>query len=179
MQNKINIEYFKTPMGELILGSYENKLCLTDWRYRKMRNAIDKRIQTALNAEYFEEASEIIDETKTQLNHYFNSERKEFDISLMMIGSEFQKGVWKALQQIPYGQTASYLSLAKTLNKEKAVRAVASANGANAISILIPCHRIIGSNGSLVGYAGGLNAKKKLLMLENTLIESQLELFSN
>ncbi len=178
MHNKINIEYFKTPVGELILGSYENTLCLADWRYRKMRTAIDKRIQTALNAKYFEGASEIMDETKTQLNQYFNGERKEFDISLIMAGSEFQKSVWKALQQIPHGQTASYLSLAKALNNEKAVRAVASANGANAISILIPCHRIIGNNGSLVGYAGGLNAKKKLLMLENSLVVSQLELFS-
>lgn len=94
------------------------------------------------------------------------------------IGNDFQKRVWKALQQIPFGETRSYLQLSESLGNPKAIRAVASANGANALSILIPCHRIIGSNGELTGYAGGLNAKKKLLELENpNLKNSQLDLF--
>ena len=94
------------------------------------------------------------------------------------IGNDFQKRVWKALQQIPCGETRSYLQLSESLGNPKAIRAVASANGANALSILIPCHRIIGSNGELTGYAGGLNAKKKLLELENpNLKNSQLDLF--
>jgi len=86
-----------------------------------------------------------------------------------MLGSDFQKSVWKALLEIPYGKTASYLELAKKIGNEKAVRAVANANGANAIGIIIPCHRIIGSDGSLTGYGGGLPLKKKLLELENNL----------
>jgi len=85
------------------------------------------------------------------------------------VGTDFQRSVWDGLMQIPYGTTFSYLELAKRIDNEKAVRAVASASGANAISILIPCHRIIGANGDLVGYAGGLPAKKKLLELESNL----------
>jgi methylated-DNA-[protein]-cysteine S-methyltransferase len=103
------------------------------------------------------------------MDEYFLGERKAFDIPLLMVGTEFQHSVWQGLIQIPYGTTASYLELSRNIGNEKAVRAVATANGANAISILIPCHRIIGSNGDLVGYAGGLATKKKLLELENNL----------
>ena len=164
--NKINIQYYQSPMGEMILGSYEGTLCLADWKYRRMRSTIDKRIQIGLKAEYLEENSVVIEETIKQMKAYFSGKRKVFDIPLLMVGTDFQKSVWDGLIQIPYGSTASYLDLAKSIGNEKAVRAVASANGANAISILIPCHRIIGSNGDLVGYAGGLPAKKKLLELE-------------
>lgn len=177
MPDKIKIEYFKTPFGELILGSFEDKLCLVDWRYRKMRTSIDNRLQKALKAKYIEMSSPIIEETKAQLKQYFEGKRESFDIPLYLVGTDFQKSVWNALIQIPYGKTQSYLDLSKSLNNEKAIRAVARANGANAISIIIPCHRIIGSDGSLVGYAGGLNAKKKLLSLEKALDESQLQLF--
>ncbi len=174
---QINIEYFKTPMGELVLGSYKDGLCLCDWRYRKMRNTIDNRIKAGLDAEYIEESSPIIEETKAQLSQYFDGERTEFDIPILLVGSDFQKSVWNELMQIPYGKTDTYLGLSKKLDNEKAIRAVASANGANCISIIIPCHRIIGSNGKLVGYAGGLSVKKKLLILEKALIDNQLSLF--
>lgn len=167
--NTINIQYYKSPVGEILLGSYDNKLCLADWRYRKMRASIDSRIQKALKAEYVEKNNEIIEETIAQMQEYFNSERKTFTISLLTVGTEFQKRVWQGLIETPYGTTASYLELSKRIGCEKAVRAVATANGANAISILIPCHRIIGSDGSLVGYAGGLGAKKKLLEIEKNL----------
>lgn len=173
----IKIEYFKTPFGELILGSAMDKLCLCDWRYRKMRPSIDKRIKDGIDADYIEENSDIVSETKTQLTQYFNAKRTEFDIPLLLIGSDFQKSIWNALLQIPFGKTETYTGLSKKLEKEKAVRAVAGANGANAIAIIIPCHRIIGSDGDLVGYAGGLNVKRELLSLENTLIKSQLSLF--
>lgn len=177
MQKDITIGYYKTAVGELILGSVDNKLCLCDWRYRKMRASIDTKIKAALNAEYIEGNSEIIGNTKTQLNEYFEGERTEFNIPLLLIGSDFQKTVWNALLQIPYGTTNTYLGLSKKLANEKAIRAVASANGANAIAIIIPCHRIIGSDGSLVGYAGGLSAKNKLLNIENALNKDQLSLF--
>ena len=167
--NKISIQHYKSPIGELLLGSYDGKLCLADMKYRKMRTTIDTRIQKGLNATYREESSEVIEETIKQMQEYFAGERKEFDIPLLLVGSDFQKSVWKGLMQIPYGSTASYLELSKNIGNEKAVRAVASANGANAIAILIPCHRIIGSDGKLVGYAGGLPAKKMLLELENNL----------
>lgn len=167
--NHINIKYYDSPVGEILIGSYEGKLCLSDWRYRKMRTNIDKRIQKSLHAEYVEESSDIIEETIIQLEEYFTHKRKIFDIPLLMLGTDFQKSVWEGLISIPYAKTASYLELAKNIGNEKAVRAVATANGANAISILIPCHRIIGSDGSLTGYAGGLDVKRKLLELENNL----------
>ena len=167
--NKIFIQYYKSPVGEILLGSYDNKLCLADWRYRKMRMSIDNRIQKGLKAEYVEESSEVITETIKQMEEYFNLERKEFTIPLLLVGTEFQKSVWQGLIDTPFGTTASYLELSKRIGNEKAVRAVASANGANSISILVPCHRIIGSNGDLVGYAGGLDVKKRLLEIENNL----------
>jgi len=167
--NKISIQYYKSPIGEMLLGSYENKLCIADFRYRKMRESIDNRIQKGLKAEYVEELSEVITQTIQEMEEYFNLERKEFTVPLLLVGTDFQKSVWEGLMQIPYGTTASYLELSKRIGNKKAVRAVASANGANSIAILVPCHRIIGSNGDLVGYAGGLDVKRKLLEIENNL----------
>jgi methylated-DNA-[protein]-cysteine S-methyltransferase len=172
----IRISYFQTPFGELMLGSWNQELCLCDWRYRKMRSTIDERIQSGLNARYAEGASNIMDETKTQLNQYFTGDRKKFDLPLLLVGSEFQKQVWKELLQIAFGKTESYLGLSKKLGNQEAIRAVASANGANAISIIVPCHRILGSDGSLTGYAGGLQTKKKLLHLEKALPQGELPL---
>ena len=167
--NKINIQYYKIASTEFILGSYGDKLCMLDYRYRKMRDLVDSRIKKLLNAEYIEKDDEVLKKTRRQLEEYFSSKRKEFELPLLMVGTEFQKSVWEALLKIPYGQTASYLDLSKVIGNEKAVRAVANANGANAIAIIVPCHRIIGSDGSLTGYAGGLPLKKKLLELENNL----------
>ena len=175
MQNKIIIKYLKTAVGELILGSYGDKLCLCDWRYRKRRDAVDGRIQKELKAAYVEGETGIIQKAEKQLQEYLAGERKHFDVPLLLAGTNFQKQVWLQLQQLPFGKTKSYLQLARELNNEKAVRALASANGANAISIIIPCHRIIGSNGKLVGYAGGLDTKRKLLELEGS--GEQLTLF--
>lgn len=164
---KINIQYYKTPIGELILGSYEQKLCLLDFAERKTRDRIDNRIQTGLRSEYVNQDDDVLTTVRQQIDEYLNDRRDTFDIPLMMIGTDFQKSVWRALMDIPYGTTASYLQLAQHINKEKAVRAVANANGSNAMSLIIPCHRIIGSNGNLVGYAGGLSAKEYLLKLES------------
>ena len=177
MSANILIKYHKTHYGELMLGSYENQLCICDWRYRKMRPQIDKRILSQLKAGYKEGSSEIIEQAIIQLEEYFSGARTQFDLPLLLVGSNFQKTVWKTLLAIPFGETNTYLGLSKDLNNEKAIRAVANANGANAISIIVPCHRIIGSNGKLVGYAGGLPAKKKLLELEGSWNPSQLSLF--
>lgn len=167
--NKINIQYHKTHYGELIIGSYDGKLCMVDFRYRKMRKTIDDRIRKGLNAEFIEQDDEVLRKTKVQLDEYFNLERKTFDLPLLMVGTDFQKSVWEALLKVSYGTTSTYLKLAKEIGNEKAVRAVANANGANAIGIIIPCHRIIGTNGKLTGYAGGLPLKKRLLELEQNL----------
>ncbi len=174
LQQHISICYFKTPVGELILGSYNNKLVIADWRYRKMRERIDKRIQEGLKANYLEKTSETLMNTKDQLSEYFAGTRQIFDIPLQFIGTEFQQDVWDHLSQIPFGKTMSYKQLSEQMNNPLGIRAIASANGANSISIIVPCHRIIGSSGELVGYAGGLPAKKKLLQLEGTFTQMQM-----
>jgi methylated-DNA-[protein]-cysteine S-methyltransferase len=141
-----------------------------------MRTSIDERIRSGLQASYLEEKSEITEEAIAQLSQYFKGERKLFDLPLLLVGSVFQKKVWNELLQIPFGSTVSYAALSRKLGIEAAIRAVASANGANAISIIVPCHRILGSDGSLTGYAGGLEIKRKLLRLENALQQGELPL---
>lgn len=174
----VRFQYFDTPFGELILGDFNDQLCLCDWRYREKRNQIDSRIIDCLDAGFVEEKTDLIELTKKQLTEYFKQERKEFDIPILTLGAPFQKEVWAKLLEIPYGETRSYLELAEDLGNPKAVRAVAAANGANAISIIIPCHRIIGADGELVGYAGGIATKKKLLELEGSLTGgNQIQLF--
>ena len=163
----ISIAYYKVFGTEFIIGSFEDKLCLLDYRYRRNREMIDKRLQKLSKAEYKLEENALLSQTRRELDEYFKGERKTFTLPLIMFGSEFQKSVWNALLEIPYSQTVSYLELSRAIKNEKAVRAVANANGANAMSIVIPCHRVIGSNGTLTGYAGGLEIKKSLLELEN------------
>ena len=173
--NTISFQYHKTKYGELVLGSFEEQLCLLDFRYRRMRKTVDERLKKGLNAQFVEQSSDIIEETKKQLDEYFGMERRDFDIPLVTVGTDFQKRVWGALQEVPYGSTSTYLDLAKKIGDEKAVRAVARANGANAIGIIIPCHRIIGSDGELVGYGGGIAVKKRLLKLEQNLFVGQAQ----
>ena len=174
----INIQHFKTPYGELILGEYNGKICLCDWRYRKMRQTIDDRIQEGLKAIIEFKQTDLIVETQRQLEEYFQKLRTNFELPLLLVGTPFQKSVWNELLKVPYGKTETYLGLSQKLNNTKAIRAVAAANGANAISIIVPCHRIVGTNGELVGYAGGVDVKQKLLRLENSAnYAEQLKLF--
>ncbi len=173
--SEIKVQYYKSPFGELILGSFENKLCLCDWKHRKSRSSIDKRICKFFDTQYKEATSRVSDKAKKQLEEYFDSKRTDFDIPLTLAGSVFQKSVWQELLKIPYGKTTTYKKLSAKLQNEGAIRAIASANGANALSIIIPCHRVIGTNGKLVGYAGGIPAKRKLLQLEGS--HAQLTLF--
>ncbi len=177
MTEKITIKYFTSPFGELIVGSYENRLCLLDWRYRKMRERIDARIQEGLGVGYALGESDIIERTIREIGEYATGDRRCFDIPLYLVGTDFEKQVWEALQNIEFGSTLSYLELSRKIGNEKALRAVGAANGANAISIIVPCHRIVGSRGELVGYAGGLSAKKKLLKQEH-ILDLQLDLFT-
>lgn len=124
------------------------------------------------------EAQSVIPDTLTnpvhQLKEYFNRTRKTFDLKLNPEGTEFQKKVWQELQEIPYGKTKTYQQMAKSLGDPKVIRAAASANGKNPIAIIIPCHRVIGSDGSLTGYAGGLERKKWLLAHESPVKQGEL-----
>jgi methylated-DNA-[protein]-cysteine S-methyltransferase len=171
---EIAIQYYKSTFGELIIGSFENQIILCDWRYRKMREAVDGRIMKGLNANFVEKSCPIIYKTIEQLDEYAAGNRKTFDLPLLFVGTDFQKTVWHELIKVAYGSTATYLQLSEKLGNKLAIRAVASANGANALSIIVPCHRIIGSKGELVGYAGGLPAKQKLLILENKLFANKI-----
>lgn len=176
MHPAILVRSFHTPCGELLLGSFGDTLCLCDWRHRRARGAVDARIQRGLGTVYREGSSPVIEMAMDQLNTYFMGERKVFDVPLRMVGTEFQQRVWRTLLTVPYGATETYASLAGKVSGRAAIRAVASANGANALSILVPCHRVIGGSGELVGYAGGLPAKKELLRLEGAFPRT-LELF--
>lgn len=146
---------------------------LKGYRYKMLVNLyiIEKNnriyaITTNNLYDYVEEETILIKETAKQLNEYFEGKRKEFDLPLNIEGTPFQIKVWQALQKIPYGQTRSYKEIAEAINSPKAYRAVGMANNRNRIMIVIPCHRVIGSNNNLVGYAGGLKMKEMLLSLE-------------
>ena len=116
--NTIRTQRYHSPCGDLILGSFEDKLCLCDWAIEKHRSAVDKRVQRILQASYEEKTSETIEEAAKQLDEYFNRERKMFDIPLLFIGTEFQKNVWHKLLEIPYGKTVSYGELAYWVSRK-------------------------------------------------------------
>ncbi|VAW25284.1 Methylated-DNA--protein-cysteine methyltransferase [hydrothermal vent metagenome] len=147
------ITYYKTPIGTAKIEGDKNGI--------KSITVIDEIIETSFKIPNF------LQNCVEQLDEYFNGNRTEFNLKLNPQGTDFQKRVWKELLNVPYGKTRSYLEQSKKLGDVKAIRAVASANGKNPIWIVIPCHRIIGSNGSLTGYAGGLWRKKWLLAHES------------
>ena len=162
----ICIQYYNSPCGELVLASIGNELCLCDWNGMPCAERNLRRIGRYVNKDFRKETSPVIEQTKRQLDDYFAGNRKEFDIQLHTFGTDFQNRVWKALLDIPYGKTRTYMEIAKSIDNAKGVRAVAQAIGANSIDIIVPCHRVIGSNHSLTGFAGGLDKKRFLLELE-------------
>ena len=162
----ICIQYYNSPCGELVLASMDDELCLCDWNGMPCAERNLCRIGRYVNADFRTEPSSVIEQTKRQLDEYFAGSRKEFDIPLHPFGTDFQLQVWRALFDIPYGETRTYMEIALKIGNAKGVRAVAQAIGANGIDILIPCHRVVGSNNSLTGYTGGLDKKKFLIELE-------------
>lgn len=163
---QVNIQYYSSPCGEIILASVGDELCLCDWNEMPCAERNKLRLSRYMKAEFKIQTSSILEQTKKQLDEYFTGNRKTFDIPLHPVGTDFQKKVWHALLNIPYGETRSYKEIAQSIGSPNSVRAVAGAIGANGISIFIPCHRVIGSNHSLTGFAGGLDAKRRLLELE-------------
>ncbi len=160
-----------------MLGSYGKYLCICDWSNRQDRSTINRRLTQALGAKFKEEATGVIDEAVVEIADYLEGNKRDFLTSVKLIGTEFQIRTWNVLKNLPYGETVSYSELSRLMEKPKAVRAVAAAVGANALSLFIPCHRVIGENGSLTGYAGGVQAKRTLLNLENDVIGQQYQLF--
>jgi methylated-DNA-[protein]-cysteine S-methyltransferase len=161
--------YYPTAIGWLELVG--NDEAITDL------NFIDDPGDSVREAAKPAELPAVMQACLTQLDEYFRKERHVFDLKLEPNGTAFQKSVWRELLEIPYGQTVSYLHIARQLGDEKAVRAVGAANGRNPISIIIPCHRVIGSGGQLTGYGGGLWRKEWLLNHESEPIGEQLKLF--
>jgi len=149
-----NLYFFETPVGTL--GIVENGVAITEVYFEKENRHMDVRLAE----------TKLIKETCTQLQEYFEGKRKAFNLPLAPKGTPFQLKVWNALQNIPYGETRSYKDIAIAAGNFQASRAVGMANNRNPISIIIPCHRVIGSNGKLVGYGGGLHIKEYLLDLE-------------
>ncbi len=149
--------YLDTPIGELLLAGDDDALCLVGFPEGSMRR--DPEPDWIYNEKPFAAA-------RQQLTEYFAGQRREFDLSLRLSGTEFQMSVLRALQQIPYGETTSYAEIAERVGRPKAVRAVGAANGRNPIPIIVPCHRVIGSHGELTGFGGGLDTKEALLRLE-------------
>lgn len=149
--------FYQSPMGEIALTANEQGLTALSFMQGMMPLTMP---------EHYQHNPSIFTQCCAQLTEYFAGERQHFDLPLAPEGTAFQQKVWQALCTIKQGETKSYLWLAKAINNEKAVRAVGSANGANPIAVIIPCHRVIGANGKLVGYAGGLALKAKLLMHE-------------
>lgn len=172
-ENLIDLTSFETPLGTMFAGAVEQGICLLEFTDRKMLETEFKLLTRLLNATIIQGDNKHFALLNQQLDEYFVGKRKEFSIPLVTPGSAFQQLVWKELQNIPYGSTRSYKQQAIALKKPEAVRAVANANGMNRIAIIIPCHRVIGSDGNLTGYAGGLWRKKWMLDLEN---EYQLKL---
>ncbi len=163
----IYIQRYASPCGELVLGEADGALCLCDWTASLRADKNRRRLERILNANFVLAPSPVTRQAAHELNEYFAGERQSFDLPLLPAGTDFQKKVWSALLEIPYGQTTTYLEVARRVGTPKSVRAVSQAIGANAISIFIPCHRVIGSNDTLTGYAGGLDAKSDLLRIEN------------
>jgi len=147
---------YQSPFGEIALTANDNGLSALAFQSGK----------SPITLAGFSQDSSKFSAVIQQLSEYFAGDRKHFDLPLAPSGTNFQKQVWQALTKIPCGETKSYGWLAKSINNEKAVRAVGTANGANPIALIVPCHRVIGSNGKLTGYAGGLALKAKLLMHE-------------
>ena len=167
MGNIVKVQHYVSPCGELLLGSYCGELCLCDWcGDDDRRKRVDRRILRACEATFVEAEDAVLTEATRQLAEYFEGTRTAFDMPLLLVGTELQKRVWCEIAKIPYGVTLSYGELTKRIGATSSVRAVANACGANAMSIILPCHRVVGASGKLTGYAGGLSAKSWLLSHE-------------
>lgn len=164
---RILSQQFGTPLGEMTIAATDTGICLLEFSSQVERvNRAKQDLEKCLNTELIKGENHHIEQAQFELAEYFDSKRQCFDVRLNPQGTAFQQVVWRVLLDIPYGETVSYLQQATLLNKASAVRAVANANGANKISIIIPCHRVIGSNGKLTGYGGGIERKRWLLDFE-------------
>ena len=170
MEKIVDLKRIETPLGTMIACANENGICMLEFSDRKALPTELKEISKHFDANIVQGENPHFKTLEKELEEYFEGKRKDFTVPLSPVGTDFQKKVWEILRTIPYGTTRSYQQQADILGNPKAVRAVANANGLNKISIIIPCHRVIGSNGTLTGYGGGIWRKQKLLELEKAIL---------
>ncbi len=166
----ILINRVTTPLGPMFICATDKGICLLEFTDRKILEQEFEDLEKLLNAEILIGKNQHIKQAQRELTEYFNGERTTFEVPLHTPGTEFQNTAWKALESIAFGRTVCYQDHAKKIGKPRAVRAIASANGSNRISIIVPCHRVIGKDGSLTGYGGGIERKKWLLEFEKNLL---------
>lgn len=160
---------FPAPPGDLLLGDWQGELVLCDWLLASNGHRSDSRVPHLLGASLQEQATSLLAETAAQLAAFFTGKRRGFELPLRLVGTPFQVRVWQALREIPCGETRSYQDIARAIGNVNATRAVAGAIRSNPLSVVVPCHRVIGKNGGLTGYNGGTAAlyiKERLLALE-------------
>jgi len=172
--NVVYLERLETPLGPMLAGTTDDAVCLLEFTDRPMLETQLNRVQTRLNCVFIPESNAMMNQLREELKAYFEGTLSRFEVPLEYPGTQFQRKVWNALQSIEFGRTVSYQEIATKIGDAKAVRAVARANGDNRIAIIIPCHRVIGKDGSLTGYGGGLHRKKFLLDLEQGVQELSL-----
>lgn len=155
-----------TPLGEMQVGITEIGIAMFEFPIEERVTQHKKKFSDLFN-ETSDPPNDILYSLKTQIGEYFNGDRQSFTLPLALIGTDFQREIWEALLEIPFGKTISYLDLAKSVENPDGVRAVAHANGQNKLPILVPCHRVLASDGRLTGYSGGITRKETLLSLES------------
>ena len=160
-----------TPLGPMVAAVSDGRVCLLEFADRPMLETQIARIRRAFRAPVVAGSDPVFDQLHSEMSEYFTGKRSEFEVPLATAGTPFQESVWRALREIPYGATKSYSDQARAIGRPEAVRAVARANGDNRIAIIIPCHRVIGADGSLTGYGGGLWRKQRLLEIEGVSVE--------
>ena len=170
MEKIVDLKRIETPLGTMIACANENGICMLEFSDRKALPTELKEISKHFDANIVQGENPHFKTLEKELEEYFEGKLKDFTVPLAPVGTDFQKKVWENLRTIPYGTTRTYQQQADILGNPKAVRAVANANGLNKISIIIPCHRVIGSNGTLTGYGGGIWRKQKLLELEKAIL---------
>lgn len=162
----VRVDRLSTPLGPMLVGATDEALCLLEFIDRRALPTQVRRLRQGLRATFVPGRTEVIARTQEQIGAYFAGQLRAFSLPLTMPGTEFQLLVWQALQRIPYGETRSYADLAGQIGRPAAVRAVGTTNGLNALAIVVPCHRVVGADGRLTGYGGGLWRKQRLLELE-------------
>ena len=165
-ESSIWVNRVATPLGSMILGVHDEGLCLLEFAERRMLDTQLGRLSRHMGRVFLPGEHPLMEQTKQELDAYFAGTLRHFDIPVQTPGTAFQEAVWHALREIPYGETRSYAEIAAATGRADAVRAVGRANGDNRIAIVIPCHRVVGSDGELVGYGGGLWRKEYLLAME-------------